>query len=98
MIEAPVNVACRNCGDTGWVCEEHLDHPWSGVRTHPEACEHGAGAPCPCCQPAMAAAGYVDRREKAIASWLENKGYRQIASALRNGEHWGVMPVLESPV
>jgi hypothetical protein len=35
---------CSTCDNTLWVCENHLDRPFSGER----ACG-GAGAPCPVC-------------------------------------------------
>ena len=35
---------CRICYDTEWVCENHVDRPWS--KTLPNGCECGAGAPC----------------------------------------------------
>lgn len=44
--------ACRNCGEVdgwGWVCENHLDRPWGGVSARDDACDCGAGAPCPVC-------------------------------------------------
>ena len=37
---------CRICYDTEWVCENHVDRPWS--KTLPNGCECGAGAPCIC--------------------------------------------------
>lgn len=37
---------CICCEDTGWVCENDQDQPWTG----PHACTcGGAGAPCPAC-------------------------------------------------
>jgi hypothetical protein len=37
---------CSRCDDCGWVCEEHHDRPWQGLR----ACACGAaGMPCPEC-------------------------------------------------
>ena len=36
-------VNCQRCGDTEWVCENHIDKPW------PDVCDCGAGAPCPNC-------------------------------------------------
>ncbi|PAY05385.1 hypothetical protein CK489_28765 [Bradyrhizobium sp. UFLA03-84] len=38
--------ACILCDDTGWVCENHPDQPWTG--NHACRCG-GAGAPCPKC-------------------------------------------------
>ena len=39
-------VPCHNCGDTGFVCENHTNKPWNG----PQACGCGAaGMPCPIC-------------------------------------------------
>jgi hypothetical protein len=40
---------CLVCEDSGWVCENHPDQPWTG----PHACD-GAGAPCPRCNAATA--------------------------------------------
>lgn len=41
---------CPICKDARWVCEDHLDKPWSGASDAPEACHcGGAGAPCPEC-------------------------------------------------
>jgi hypothetical protein len=37
---------CAHCDNCRWVCEEHPDKPWLGVR----ACTCGnAGAPCQIC-------------------------------------------------
>ncbi|MDR6820317.1 hypothetical protein J2X76_005514 [Neorhizobium sp. 2083] len=37
---------CKQCDDTGWVCERHLNKPWSGKR----GCGcGGAGLPCQNC-------------------------------------------------
>ncbi len=34
---------CKECHDTGWVCEEHPSKPWTGTR----GCGCGAiGLPC----------------------------------------------------
>jgi hypothetical protein len=40
---------CTRCKNTYWVCERHLDQPWSDVL--PNGCECGAGVPCPNCRP-----------------------------------------------
>ena len=40
---------CKQCGGTGWVCENHRDRPWGAVSHRPDACECGAGAPCGIC-------------------------------------------------
>lgn len=40
-------VKCENCADTGWVCENHTDHPWGGLPNVEECCG-GAGQPCVC--------------------------------------------------
>ncbi len=38
--------ACKDCRDTGWVCEAHPIKPWAG----PRFCGCGAGGmPCPKC-------------------------------------------------
>jgi len=43
---------CRICKGAGWVCEDHMDKPWSGASDDPEACHcGGAGDPCPACNP-----------------------------------------------
>lgn len=39
---------CLHCLDTGHVCENHPDRPWSGI-ADVEACCGGAGMPCPAC-------------------------------------------------
>ena len=37
---------CDNCNSTGWVCEDHPNMPWNGVK----ACGcGGAGMPCQKC-------------------------------------------------
>lgn len=46
---------CRHCLDTGHVCENHPEFPWTGlsspVEGHDADCG-GAGMPCPhCCSP-----------------------------------------------
>jgi len=61
---------CLNCGGEGWVCENHADRPWDGTSNRDDACDCGAGMPCGVCSLGMASAGYVNRREKAIATWL----------------------------
>jgi hypothetical protein len=39
-------IHCKNCDNTGWVCEAHENKPWEG----PLACGCGEpGAPCPVC-------------------------------------------------
>src|ERR1700733_5105679 len=40
---------CSNCGGMGWVGENHQDRPWGGLSVGKNACECGAGAPCPIC-------------------------------------------------
>lgn len=41
---------CANCHDSGHVCENHPDRPWTGfVGEIPGACDCGAGMPCPKC-------------------------------------------------
>lgn len=80
--------ACRNCADAVWVCENHPDRPWGGLSAHPEACECGAGAPCPCCNLELAAAGLVAERELAIADWLVTQHLGFTAERIRAGEHW----------
>lgn len=50
------NAVCRNCEGEGWVCENRLDMPWRGGS--PDCC-HGAGSPCPVCQPEMANAPLI---------------------------------------
>lgn len=43
---------CPACHDSGHVCENHPDRPWSPMVLAPEACGCGAGQPCPsCCSP-----------------------------------------------
>ena len=42
--------SCANCLDTGYVCENHPDRPWSPIvgGEHVDCCG-GAGMPCPSC-------------------------------------------------
>jgi hypothetical protein len=41
-------MTCLRCEDTGLVCENHPDQPWTG----PHACAcGGAGMPCPTFNP-----------------------------------------------
>jgi len=40
---------CTRCQDTFWVCEKHLEQPWSDDL--PNGCACGAGVPCPDCRP-----------------------------------------------
>jgi hypothetical protein len=41
-------LTCKDCRDTGWVCEAHPTKPWTG--TH--GCGCGAAVmPCPRCTP-----------------------------------------------
>jgi hypothetical protein len=61
---------CRNCDGGGWVCENHADLPWEGTSNRDDACHCGAGMPCGACSLGMASAGFVDRREQAVATWL----------------------------
>lgn len=42
---------CKDCRDTGWVCEAHPTRPWTG--THGCGCG-AAGMPCPRCSPQLA--------------------------------------------
>jgi hypothetical protein len=39
---------CR-CAGIGWVCENHPDRPWAKPGEYSQACDCGAGAPCPAC-------------------------------------------------
>ena len=41
-------MSCLLCEDSGWVCENHPDQPFTG--THACSCG-GAGMPCPKCNP-----------------------------------------------
>lgn len=47
---------CVICDGTGWVCEGHGNHPWSGASTRRDACGEGPGMPCPAvdCENSMA--------------------------------------------
>lgn len=45
-----MNKSCRNCDNTGWVCENHPQRPWDGESGRHDACGCGAGAPCEVCQ------------------------------------------------
>ena len=69
-IPASIPRACRVCGGGSWVCENCPDLPWDGMSSQENACGCGAGMPCGACNLVMASAGYVDQREKAIATWL----------------------------
>jgi hypothetical protein len=40
---------CKVCDNSGWVCENHPDRPWAGFSEREDACDCGAGAPCPIC-------------------------------------------------
>jgi hypothetical protein len=42
---------CRRCAGLQWVCENHPDRPWAESGKYPNACDCGAGAPCPICNP-----------------------------------------------
>ncbi len=42
-------MACANCDDYKWVCENHPDKVWGGLSSEPNVCECGAGMPCPMC-------------------------------------------------
>lgn len=43
--------ACWACRGQHWVCENHMQRPWSDSGL-PDACPcGGAGAPCPVCNP-----------------------------------------------
>jgi hypothetical protein len=48
---------CNNCFSTGWVCENHSNHPWSGL-ADVEPCCGGAGSPCPICNEDAAITGF----------------------------------------
>ncbi len=45
-----MNKTCKNCDDTGWVCENHADKPWEGESGRNDACSCGAGMPCNECK------------------------------------------------
>lgn len=47
-------MTCKHCDDSGWVCENHPNSPWGGTCTGDNACDCGAGAPCPSCYPERA--------------------------------------------
>ena len=40
---------CENCDDTGLVCENHPDRPFTLGSSRADACECGAGMPCAVC-------------------------------------------------
>lgn len=42
-------LTCSVCDGTGWVCENHRDHPWGGESSRADACGCGPGAPCKNC-------------------------------------------------
>src|SRR3954452_25466349 len=42
---------CKTYHGALWVCENHIEKPWAGASDHPDACDCGAGAPCPECNP-----------------------------------------------
>ena len=47
-----MDAECAICKGARWVCEDHIDKPWSGASDAPDACHcGGAGAPCPACNP-----------------------------------------------
>jgi len=48
---------CKNCDGQAWVCENHSDRPWEGLSDREDACDCGAGAPCPVCNWRAAVAG-----------------------------------------
>ena len=52
-----IAVTCRNCDGDGWVCENHEDRPWYGTSKRDDACDCGAGSPCPVCNKKMAFSG-----------------------------------------
>lgn len=77
---------CRNCGSTGWVCENHEDRPWGGLSDDPVACECGAGSPCPVCQREMACAPGIDQGLTEIEDGIW--AYReQLAALFRESTH-----------
>ena len=58
-------MACKNCDETGWVCEEHTDKPWGGMSVRADACNcGGAGQPCRCARPEYLA-GYKQAQADA---------------------------------
>jgi hypothetical protein len=40
---------CQSCDNTGHVCENHPRRPWAAVSGRDDACDCGAGMPCPKC-------------------------------------------------
>ena len=42
-------MSCSRCAGIAWVCENHPDRPWAKPGKYPNACDCGAGAPCPAC-------------------------------------------------
>jgi hypothetical protein len=42
---------CPICGGCRWVCENHPNRPWAGASNRSDACDCGAGDPCPVCNP-----------------------------------------------
>lgn len=60
---------CKNCDDTGWVCEAHEDRPWGGVSSRADACDCGAGSPCDVCN----LHGGVDRAIAVVHASVDGK-------------------------
>ena len=50
-MNVPNQQPCDNCDSSGWVCENHPDQPFSMGSKRADACECGAGMPCPVCNP-----------------------------------------------
>ena len=64
-----VDPNCKRCHGTGWVCENHVNKPWSdGWMFDPatmSGCNCGAGAPCPSCDMLALDTGYTVGDEAA---------------------------------
>lgn len=71
--------ACRNCDGVDWVCENHTDRPWAHLSNHADACQCGAGSPCPVCQFELAAAPLTHALSEAVRALSEqNAKYASI--------------------
>lgn len=87
------HIECRNCGNGGWVCENHGDRPWEGTSLTDEHCEcGGAGKPCGVCNLQMASSPYVYTNEAKIATWMlgldAKLSPRDVAVLIMQGAHW----------
>lgn len=64
---------CTKCADSGWVCENHPDLPFSAVCIADNACNcGGAGMPCECDPMSKDTARVVPFKRKKLSGFIQD--------------------------